>query len=245
MTTFLMILGPFLLGIFFGANRLPNDLKMNGDYYRCQALGQQYGVGKLFMYLDAWTSVFFMCALLAVLLDAMTRLLISDTGEKYLSEYVFIKNDKLGYLAGSLLLVVTAVATLFGIAPQDVATYSGTWGYELSINFIALVTLIGSGAVLVLIRKREVEYGLAFDQRQWSTHDRHDLHHNCCHGLVWRYASWWKNSHDHNDRCFSCFANMGHWTQKTHCYDTRQLNKHLKKLWSEKIGSELLSYDIF
>ncbi|WEV56021.1 amino acid permease [Ligilactobacillus acidipiscis] len=242
MTTFLTIFGSFSLGIFFDANHLPNDLKMNGDYYAFQALGHQYGVGNVFMYIYAWTSVIYMCALLAVLLDAMTRMLISDTGEKYMpaflrkknadglpingyiltctlsgfimllgvflpemndifnwllnlngiispgvtcwifyafmrirknpekypSEYVFIKNDKFGYIAGLLLLVVTAAATLFGVAPQDVPAYSGTWWYELTINFIAIVILIGLGAILPLIRKREVEYGVAFNRKQWS-----------------------------------------------------------------------------
>lgn len=242
MTTFLTIFGSFSLGIFFDANHLPNDLKMNGDYYAFQALGRQYGVGNIFMYIYAWTSVIYMCALLAVLLDAMTRMLISDTGEKYMpaflrqknadglpingyiltctlsgfimllgvflpemndifnwllnlngiispgvtcwifyafmrirknpekypSEYVFIKNDKFGYIAGLLLLVVTAAATLFGVAPQDVPAYSGTWWYELTINFIAIVILIGLGTILPLIRKREVEYGVAFSRKQWS-----------------------------------------------------------------------------
>lgn len=242
MTTFLTIFGSFSLGIFFDANHLPNDLKMNGDYYAFQALGRQYGVGNVFMYIYAWTSVIYMCALLAVLLDAMTRMLISDTGEKYMpaflrkknadglpingyiltctlsgfimllgvflpemndifnwllnlngiispgvtcwifyafmrirknpekypSEYVFIKNDKFGYIAGLLLLVVTAAATLFGVAPQDVPAYSGTWWYELTINFIAIVILIGLGAILPLIRKREIEYGVAFNRKQWS-----------------------------------------------------------------------------
>lgn len=242
MTTFLTIFGSFSLGIFFDANHLPNDLKMNGDYYAFQALGRQYRVGNVFMYIYAWTSVIYMCALLAVLLDAMTRMLISDTGEKYMpaflrkknadglpingyiltctlsgfimllgvflpemndifnwllnlngiispgvtcwifyafmrirknpekypSEYVFIKNDKFGYIAGLLLLVVTAAATLFGVAPQDVPAYSGTWWYELTINFIAIVILIGLGAILPLIRKREVEYGVAFSRKQWS-----------------------------------------------------------------------------
>ncbi|WP_270332458.1 amino acid permease [Ligilactobacillus acidipiscis] len=242
MTTFLTIFGSFSLGIFFDANHLPNDLKMNGDYYAFQALGRQYGVGNVFMYIYAWTSVIYMCALLAVLLDAMTRMLISDTGEKYMpaflrkknadglpingyiltctlsgfimllgvflpemndifnwllnlngiispgvtcwifyafmrirknpekypSEYVFIKNDKFGYIAGLLLLVVTAAATLFGVAPQDVTAYSGTWWYELTINFIAIVILIGLGAILPFIRKREIEYGVAFNRKQWS-----------------------------------------------------------------------------
>ncbi|MBD9000045.1 MAG: amino acid permease, partial [Lactobacillus ruminis] len=88
MTAFLTIFGSFALGIYFNAYHLPNDLKMNGSYYAFSALGKQFGVGNLFMYIYAWTSVLYMCALLAVLLDAMTRMLISDTGEKYMPKFL-------------------------------------------------------------------------------------------------------------------------------------------------------------
>ena len=240
MTAFLTICGSFALGIFFDANHLPNDMKMNGDYYAFQALGKLYGLGNFFMYLYAWTSVIYMCALLAVLLDAMTRMLIADTGSKYMpaflrktnkeglpingyfltcflsafimllgaflpemndifnwllnlngiispgvtcwifyafmkiransakypSSYVFIKNDKLAWLCGFLLLAVTAIATVFGIFPQDTSQFSSTWWYELIINIVAIVVLIGLGAILPSIRAREVKYGLAFDRWQ-------------------------------------------------------------------------------
>ncbi|AKI04759.1 amino acid permease [Ligilactobacillus salivarius str. Ren] len=241
MTAFLTIFGSFALGIYFNAYHLPNDLKMNGSYYAFQALGQQLGVGKLFMYIYAWTSVLYMCALLAVLLDAMTRMLISDTGDKFMpkflrktnsdglpingyiltsslsafimllgvflpemndvfnwllnlngiispgvtcwifyafmrvrknsakypSEYVYIKNDKLAYIVGFLLLAVTAIATILGITPQDVKQFSHTWWYELIINIVAIVVLIGLGAILPSIRRREEKYGIAFNKGQW------------------------------------------------------------------------------
>ncbi|ARD06935.1 amino acid permease [Lactobacillus amylolyticus] len=241
MTAFLTIFGSFSLGIYFNAYHIPNDLKMNGAYYVFDMIGQQYGLGKGLLFFWAWTSVFFNCALLAVLLDAMTRMLISDTGEKYMpkflrkkdknglpingyiltvslsafimilgiflpnmndifnwllnlngivspgvtcwifysfmcvrknsktfsSKYVYIKNDKLAYTVGLILLVVTAVATIMGITPQDVAQYSGTWWYELIINIVSVVVLIGLGAILPGIRRREVKYGIAFDKPQW------------------------------------------------------------------------------
>ncbi|KRN26577.1 APC family permease [Liquorilactobacillus mali] len=229
MTAFLTIFGSFSLGIFFNAHHLPNDLKMNGSYYAFQALGQQYHVGNVFMYLFAWTEVIYLAALLAVLLDAMTRMLISDTGKefmphflrktnknglpingyiltcllsgfilllgiflpdmndifnwllnlngiispgvtcwifyafmrvrrnsvKYTSSYVFIKNNVIAWWVGFWTFSITLIATIFGIAPQDVKIFSGIWWYELFINIIAIGTLIGLGALLPLITKRE------------------------------------------------------------------------------------------
>ena len=92
---------------------------------------------------------------------------IRKNSKKYPSEYVFIKNDKLAYLAGFLLLLVTALATMLGIAPQDVKEFSHTWWYELIINIVAIVVLIGLGAILPSIRRREEKYGIAFDKKQW------------------------------------------------------------------------------
>ena len=241
MTAFLTILGSFALGIYFDAYHIPNDLKMNGAYYVFDMVGKQFGMGKFLLYLWAWTSLLFNCALVAVLLDAMTRMLISDTGDKYMpkflrkkdknglpingyiltvalssfimilgiflpdmndifnwllnlnsivspgvtcwifysfmrvrknskkypSKYVYIKNDKLAWLVGLALLVVTAVATILGFAPQDVKHGSGLWWYELIINIVAVIVLIGLGAILQGIRRREEEYGIAFDRSQW------------------------------------------------------------------------------
>ena len=241
MTAFLTILGSFALGIYFDAYHIPNDLKMNGAYYVFDMVGKQFGMGKFLLYLWAWTSLLFNCALVAVLLDAMTRMLISDTGDKYMpkflrkkdknglpingyiltvalssfimilgiflpdmndifnwllnlnsiispgvtcwifysfmrvrknskkypSKYVYIKNDKLAWLVGLALLVVTAVATILGFAPQDVKQGRGLWWYELIINIVAVIVLIGLGAILPGIRRREEEYGIAFDKSQW------------------------------------------------------------------------------
>lgn len=240
-TAFITILGSFSLGIYFDAYHIPNDLKMNGAYYVFDMVGQQFGIGKSLLFLWSWTSVFFNCAMLAVLLDAMTRMLISDTGSRYMpkflrkkdknglpingyiltvslsafimllgiflpdmndifnwllnlnsivspgvtcwifysfmrirkdskkfpSKYVYIKNDKVAYTVGLILLLATAIATIMGITPQDVPEYSATWWYELTINIVAVIVLIGLGTILPGIRKREIEYGIAFDKKQW------------------------------------------------------------------------------
>jgi len=244
MTAFLTIFGSFSLGVFFDGFNLPNDLKMNGSYYAFQALGKQYHMGNTLMYIFAWTEVFYLAALLAVLLDAMTRMLISDTGAKYMpkvlskknanglpvngylltcglsafimllgiflpsmndifnwllnlngiispgvtcwiffafikirsdskkfpSDYVYIKNDKLALSVGWWCLIITAVATIFGIGPQDVSFGTSTWWYELVINFVAIIVLIGLGAVLPYVTRRENRSttGSAFTRLQWS-----------------------------------------------------------------------------
>ena len=242
MTCFLTIFGSIALGIYIDANHMPNDLKMNGEYYVFGAMGKQFGVGNLLVYIYAWSSFFYNVALLSVLLDAMTRMLISDTGDKYMpkflkktnkdglpingyiltvflsgfimvlgiflpdmndifnwllnlngiispavtcwifysfmkvrgknskkypSVYRYIKNDTFAWWVGFALLAVTAVATVLGFMPQDVKQGTWVWWYELSINIIACVVLIGLGGIFPGIRRREEEYGIAFDKTQW------------------------------------------------------------------------------
>lgn len=242
MTGFLTIFGSFSLGVFFNAYHLPDDLKINGSYYAFQALGQRFHMGNTLMYVFAFTEIFYLAALLAVLLNAMTRMLISDTGnrympkflrktnsaglpingyiltvglsafimflgillpnmkdifnwllnlngiispgvtcwifwsfikirmndDKYKSGYVYIKNKKLSLAVGWWCLILTGVATVAAVGPQDVPFGSTMWWYELVINFVAIIVLIGLGFVLPYITKRErrSQTGTAFTKIQ-------------------------------------------------------------------------------
>ncbi|WCG35284.1 APC family permease [Companilactobacillus farciminis] len=242
MTGFLTIFGSFSLGVFFNAYHLPDDLKINGSYYAFQALGQRFHMGNTLMYVFAFTEIFYLAALLAVLLNAMTRMLISDTGnrympkflrktnsaglpingyiltvglsafimflgillpnmkdifnwllnlngiispgvtcwifwsfikirmndDKYKSGYVYIKNKKLSLAVGWGCLILTGVATVAAVGPQDVPFGSTMWWYELVINFVAIIVLIGLGFVLPYITKRErrSQTGTAFTRIQ-------------------------------------------------------------------------------
>lgn len=84
MTVFLTVFGSFSLAVFFNAHHLPYDLKMNGSYYAFQALGDEFGIGNTFMYIFAVSQAVYMFAQLAVILDASTRIFLSDVAMKYL-----------------------------------------------------------------------------------------------------------------------------------------------------------------
>ena len=84
MTIFLTVFGSFSLAVFFNAHHLPYDLKMNGSYYAFQALGREFGIGDTLMYIFAVSQALYMFAQLAVILDASTRIFLSDVAMKYL-----------------------------------------------------------------------------------------------------------------------------------------------------------------
>ncbi|AEV95588.1 APC family permease [Pediococcus claussenii] len=93
MTIFLTVFGSFSLAVFFNAHNLPYDLKMNGSYYAFQALGREFGIGNTFMYTFAVSQAVYMFAQLAVILDASTRIFLSDVALKYLPKSLGKLND--------------------------------------------------------------------------------------------------------------------------------------------------------
>lgn len=94
MTGFLVIFGTLALAIFFNANHLPNDMKMNGAYYAFAMLGKQWGIGNTFMYMFAATQLVFMLAQLAVLIDASSRVLSADTAVRFMPKWLLQKNKQ-------------------------------------------------------------------------------------------------------------------------------------------------------
>lgn len=57
---------------------------MNGSYYAFQYMGNEFGIGNFFLYAFSITQAIYMMAQLAVLIDAGTRMFLSDTAKKYL-----------------------------------------------------------------------------------------------------------------------------------------------------------------
>lgn len=93
MTMFMTLLGTFSLGVYFNAHHLPNDLKMNGSYYAFQAIGRQFGLGNILLYLFAGVQCIYMLAQLAVILDASTRVFLGDMAKKYMPTQLTKVND--------------------------------------------------------------------------------------------------------------------------------------------------------
>lgn len=92
MTAFLTIFGTLALAMFFNANHIPHDFKMNGPYYAFSLLGQSLGLGKLLMYIFAVVQAIFMMAQLAVLLDASSRVFAGDVADNFMPKWMTKKN---------------------------------------------------------------------------------------------------------------------------------------------------------
>lgn len=120
MTMFLTLFGTFSLGVYFNAHHLPDDLKMNGSYYAFQAIGRQFGMGNMLMYVFAVVQGVYMLAQLAVILDASTRIFLGDVAKRYMPrELTKITPEGLpinGYWLTTILCA--AIMALAGMLPQ-------------------------------------------------------------------------------------------------------------------------------
>ena len=92
MTAFLTVFGTFSLAIFFDANNLPHDLKMNGSYYAFQLLGERMGLGDTLMYVFAVVQSVYMMAQLAVFLDSTSWVLAADTAANFMPKWMLKRN---------------------------------------------------------------------------------------------------------------------------------------------------------
>lgn len=120
MTMFLTLFGTFSLGVYFNAHHLPNDLKMNGSYYAFQAIGEQFGMGNVLMYVFAVVQGIYMLAQLAVILDASTRIFLGDVAKRFMpSQLTKMSSDGLpinGYWMTTI--ICTVIMALAALLPQ-------------------------------------------------------------------------------------------------------------------------------
>jgi amino acid transporter len=223
------LLGSVAMGMMFDSNNIPKDLKMNGQYYAFQLLGQYYGVGSLFLILYAFAQFAAQTSALVFSIDAPLKVFLAETDSKYIpkaltkvnkygapingykmtavlvsiliiipalgignmndlynwlldlnsivmpmrclwlfvaymavrrlvgkfsSEYYFVRNSKLAIAIGLWCFLFTSFSCIMGMFPKGVAAYTSQWYFQISLNFLTPVVLLGLGLILPAIAKR-------------------------------------------------------------------------------------------
>lgn len=69
--------------------------------------------------------------------------------------YKFINNDKIATLIGIWCFSFTAFACLMGIFPKNIELFSTEWMFQISLNIITPIVLIGLGFILPKIAKNQ------------------------------------------------------------------------------------------
>ncbi|WP_024613584.1 amino acid permease [Clostridium sp. Ade.TY] len=82
-------------------------------------------------------------------------ILLKKAGDKFKADYKFLKNDKIALGFGVWCFIFTAFACILGMVPQDVATFSGGWWFQLILNVATPFILIGLGFILPKIARKQ------------------------------------------------------------------------------------------
>lgn len=79
---------------------------------------------------------------------------LKKASDKFVTEYKFIKDPKLGFLVGLWCFGFTAFACVMGMFPADIPAFSQEWIFRVSLNVLTPIVLMGLGLVLPVIAKK-------------------------------------------------------------------------------------------
>lgn len=83
-------------------------------------------------------------------------MMLNKAWKNYQSEYKFLKNPKLGFIAGTWCFAFTAFACVLGMVPKlDYATNPKAWWFQLMTNVLTPIVLILLGMILPAIARRD------------------------------------------------------------------------------------------
>ena len=80
---------------------------------------------------------------------------IRNKGLMEKATFKFITSDKVATLVGVWCFVFTAFACLMGIFPKNVETFSSEWIFQITLNILTPLVLIGLGFILPRIAKKQ------------------------------------------------------------------------------------------
>ena len=117
------LLGSIAMSMMFDANNIPSDLKMNGQYYAFQILGEYYGVGKLFIVIYALANLLAQISGLVFSIDAPLKVLLAD-GDKNFIPKALTKTNKYrapinGYIMTAVLVGILIIVPALGIGDMN------------------------------------------------------------------------------------------------------------------------------
>ncbi|NWL87090.1 MULTISPECIES: amino acid permease [unclassified Paenibacillus] len=131
------LLGSYAMGLMFNSNNIPADLKMNGQYYAFQILGEYYGFGNWIMIIYALANVLAQISALAFSIDAPLRVLLSDSDETYVPKSLLRINERgtpvNGYIMTAILVGILIIVPALGIGNMN-----SLFNWLLDLNSIVM-----------------------------------------------------------------------------------------------------------
>ena len=131
------LLGSIAMSMMFDANNIPSDLKMNGQYYAFQILGEYYGVGKLFIVIYALANLLAQISALVFSIDAPLKVLLAD-GDKNFIPKVLTKTNKYGAPINGYIMTAVLVGILIIVPALGIGDMNSLFDWLLQLNSVVM-----------------------------------------------------------------------------------------------------------
>ena len=131
------ILGSVAMGMMFNANAIPEDLKMNGQYYAFQLLGEHYGVGNIFVIIYGLANAAAQLSALVFSIDAPLRVLLGEADERFIPK-ALTKTNKNGVLVNGYIMTAILVSTLIMVPALGIGNTNELFNWLLQLNSVVM-----------------------------------------------------------------------------------------------------------
>lgn len=131
------ILGSVAMGMMFNANAIPEDLKMNGQYYAFQLLGEHYGLGNIFVIIYGLANAAAQLSALVFSIDAPLRVLLGEADERFIPK-ALTKTNKNGVLVNGYIMTAILVSTLIMVPALGIGNTNELFNWLLQLNSVVM-----------------------------------------------------------------------------------------------------------
>ena len=131
------LLGSIAMSMMFDANNIPSDLKMNGQYYAFQILGEYYGVGKLFIVIYALANLLAQISALVFSIYAPLKVLLAD-GDKNFIPKALTKTNKYGAPINGYIMTAVLVGILIIVPALGIGDMNSLFDWLLQLNSVVM-----------------------------------------------------------------------------------------------------------
>lgn len=136
------LLGSLAMGGMFDANNIPDDFKMNGQYYAFEKLGEYYQFGtfnlsRLFVGLYSFANTTAQLTVLLMSIDAPLRMLLLDANEEYIPKSLQKLNKDDVPINGYIMMTVL-VSVLIILPALGLKNASSLYTWLLDLNSIVM-----------------------------------------------------------------------------------------------------------
>lgn len=131
------IAGSLTMGAMFDSNNIPEDLKLNGQYYAFQMLGQWWGLGDIFARIYALANAAGQFTALFIAIDAPLKILVLDSDSRYVPK-ALTKTNKHGAPINGYKMMAVLVSILIFIPALGFGNTNAIYNWLLDLNSIVM-----------------------------------------------------------------------------------------------------------